>query len=864
MLMAKEERDRIEKRFEKIRQIARSREDELFKILSDCNEEELFCMKFLYAYMPLSDLANYNGELFLQFVRHGLKLRERVPWVKKLDTFIFLNYVLQYRVNNEDIEFYNENFFCELYPRIEGKSLEKAVVEINYWCYEKATYQSSDIRTLSPLSVIRNTYGRCGEESVLAVAAYRSVGIPARQCYAPFWAHCDDNHAWVEVYIKGEWKYLGACEPEENLNNGWFVQPASRAMLIHSRIFSPFTREKTTELNKERLTELNITSHYAKTKEIKVQVFNRDGSCARGIEVHFQVINYGTFSTLTVITTDEFGCVYFETGLGDLFIYGHNRLLEYGFAKVDVRSEDGAKITLGVFREVFNPIEITMNPPMGEIIEVSISSNCEEEKRIKAAKAAALRKAYENTFFNSEKAKLYAEKLYNNYTERGLLNTAAKVSVVEPDGLKEILIYSRGNHKEITSFLEEEETFEYLEHKLALLQSLRKKDLTDVRAEELKDFLLGAMLYEKEYTADIFIPYLLCPRVYNEKLTAHREKLMEHFSKEEREEFRRNPSKAFYFVQNRIRTFNELEYASLNGSVIGAITLRAGSDITKKLAVVTILRVLGIPARMEPLYLSVEFFKDGIWHSVCEEGEYKKAEYKKVELTLRSESDITFLYHKNYSIAWLNNGVFKDLELEEKPWKSQVTYELRAGEYRIMTVNRQADGRADVLLYTLILQEGEKKSLNLLLKETEIAQKNKFTIKDRIVYRENEEHISLSKLLKQRSLVLYLDLGKEPTEHLLNELMDTGEEIYKKAEILVILHKQADKRNITFQKTLHAFPSAKILIKTDTDDLEDIYDAFSIVSKQLPLAVVTDEKMTGIFAMSGYHVGIGELLLHNL
>lgn len=69
------------------------------------------------------------------------------------------------------------------------------------------------------------------EESVFTVTALRSAGIPARQVYSPRWAHCDDNHAWVEVYVNGGWHFLGACEPEEVLDKGWFTNASSRAMI---------------------------------------------------------------------------------------------------------------------------------------------------------------------------------------------------------------------------------------------------------------------------------------------------------------------------------------------------------------------------------------------------------------------------------------------------------------------------------------------------------------------------------------------------------------------------------------------------------------------------------------------------------
>ena len=108
---------------------------------------------------------------------------------------------------------------------------KKAAIEVNYWCAQEATYHCTDDRTLSAVTVYRRGNGRCGEESVFTVNAMRSVGIPARQVYAPKWSHCDDNHAWVEIWNEGQWYFLGACEPLPILNKGWFTNASSRAMM---------------------------------------------------------------------------------------------------------------------------------------------------------------------------------------------------------------------------------------------------------------------------------------------------------------------------------------------------------------------------------------------------------------------------------------------------------------------------------------------------------------------------------------------------------------------------------------------------------------------------------------------------------
>lgn len=114
--------------------------------------------------------------------------------------------------------------------RLRGLPEEAAVLEINRWCAEHVVYQPTDERTRSALAVLRAGFGRCGEESMFAVNVLRACGFAARQVYVPRWAHCDDNHAWVEVRCGGAWHFLGACEPEAVLDRGWFNSAAGRAV----------------------------------------------------------------------------------------------------------------------------------------------------------------------------------------------------------------------------------------------------------------------------------------------------------------------------------------------------------------------------------------------------------------------------------------------------------------------------------------------------------------------------------------------------------------------------------------------------------------------------------------------------------
>ena len=197
-------RAQVEKDFEARKTLAAGCADDLFSVMdTSLSLEETEAMQFLYAYMPYSDLADYDGTFFLKQVRTAFAARDTFSWGRTVPEDVFRHFVLVYRVNNENLDTARMFIFNELKDRVKGMSMYDAALEVNHWCHEKVTYRPSDIRTSAPLATIRTGYGRCGEESTLLVTALRAVGIPARQCYTPRWAHTDDNHAWVEVWIDG-------------------------------------------------------------------------------------------------------------------------------------------------------------------------------------------------------------------------------------------------------------------------------------------------------------------------------------------------------------------------------------------------------------------------------------------------------------------------------------------------------------------------------------------------------------------------------------------------------------------------------------------------------------------------------------
>ena len=251
---------------------------ELFAVFNEkLTIPEQEALMFLYAYMPTGDVTDYTGDYYLENVRLSDQARQEMPWGKEIPDDVFRHFVLPIRVNNENLDDSRRVFYNELKDRVKNLSLHDAVLEVNHWCHEKVIYTPSDARTSSPLASVKTAYGRCGEESTFTVAALRSVGIPARQVYTPRWAHTDDNHAWVEAWVDGKWYFFGACEPEPVLNLGWFNAPASRGMLMHTKVFGRYTGQEEIMYETPNYTEINVIDNYAPTAKGSVLVTDAEG-----------------------------------------------------------------------------------------------------------------------------------------------------------------------------------------------------------------------------------------------------------------------------------------------------------------------------------------------------------------------------------------------------------------------------------------------------------------------------------------------------------------------------------------------------------------------------------------------------------
>jgi hypothetical protein len=294
--------------------------EELIKFLTSVNPEYKKGASFLLAYMPYADLIQIKSEVLLDNINYAYKSLEEFSWGKDLPEEIFLNYLLPYRNSQEPIENFRPYFFEKLSPLVKDlNSATEAAILVNRWVAERVKYKPTQREDQGPFQTLKGGYGRCEELVILYNDALRSIGIPARDCWTPYWATQDDNHAWTEIWIDSMWHYTGAAEPSDKLNQAWFDNVVKKASLVFSKPYGePPTFEKKYWDERGELL-VNSTDFYTQAGEFEIEITKEDNK-AIDISVSFSVFNYGALRKIAWVKTDEYGQAIIFIGKGTYFI----------------------------------------------------------------------------------------------------------------------------------------------------------------------------------------------------------------------------------------------------------------------------------------------------------------------------------------------------------------------------------------------------------------------------------------------------------------------------------------------------------------------------------------------------------------
>ena len=815
--------------------------------------EEKQAFEFIYAYAPLSDLADYQPEFFLKNVQYSLKARAEMPWGKTIPEDEFLHFVLPLRVNNENLDNFREVMYSEITQRVKGMDMKQAALEINHWCHEKVNYRGTDSRTSAPLSTVKKTFGRCGEESTFAVTALRTAGIPARQVYTPRWAHSDDNHAWVEVWIDGKWHYLGACEPDVDLDMGWFDEPAKRVMLVHTRAYGKYVGSEEVLTPEERFSELNLTSHYATTKKVTIVVKNEDGTPADSAKVEFQLYNYAEYYPIATGFTNQQGFSNLTTGMGDLVIWAAKNG-KFAYQRFSIPEKDTLQLVLSQTTPVNTGETWDLVPPHAAKVESKVTPEQKKANDIRLAKEDDIRNATMKTFKDSAWVKEFAARTKLPF-----------------DTIYRFIKLSYGNWDQISAYLEKNATTNR-STVLELAIQLADKDYSDAPESILTDHLVQTTqsgLQKLVSDKELFTKYVLAPRIALENLSAWRSFLATSFGTELAQSARTDISALTNWIRGNIGVNTEAnKHSRAPLSPIGVYKLRVADPLSRDIFFVAACRTFGIPARLNPETQIPEYNKNGQWLRAGFDAE-PTAQPEKGMLKLTDKGNaVAPQYYLHYTIGFLKDGFYRTLEFPEggSLTNSPKPIELEAGHYALVTGNRQQDGSVLSKMTFFTIEKGKLTTVPVELRKQsgELKPSGKLDFNALNLQKPSDgQKVSLSSLVGGKYAVLVvLDPDKEPSKHILNDLGPYVDQFNKWGGQFVMAM-PAEKAGQAGVLKTYQLPAK---IESGVDQNDQILNAISAIygtglKDKLPLVLFCDAAGNVYLYSSGYKIGMGEQLL---
>lgn len=291
-------------------------------------------MSFLLGYEENGRLAATDPNII---VRHYNSVRKlmREKKISQPDEF-FLSYVAKITVSDEAITDYRTRF--ENAPVLTADSLKAQFSLRDYRqltndqmelyrqvCLkttELLVYKPTSGRDQSPLDIAtKSLYGRCEESQILFAALCRTVGIPARAASTPWWAHQDDNHAWVEVFLNGAWHYSGDSDGGYWPDQTWFTGLTQKMVIITADGTLPAPDDEVLAED-EYGAVINSIKYYAgdNTRNLTIRVIDKERKPVSKCNLAIDVYNYYSLRPQTYLQTDENGEKNLTVGQGAFFI----------------------------------------------------------------------------------------------------------------------------------------------------------------------------------------------------------------------------------------------------------------------------------------------------------------------------------------------------------------------------------------------------------------------------------------------------------------------------------------------------------------------------------------------------------------
>ena len=797
---------------------------------SDGQQQEVEdALDFLYAGMPLPDSVDYPREFWEANAAIAVRARHEMPWGAKVPGREWRHFVLPLRVNNEDLDSFRVVYYDELKERVKGKTMYSAVLEVNHWCHEHVSYQPSDSRTSSPMNTLRAAIGRCGEESTLTVTALRTIGIPARQVYTPRWAHTDDNHAWVEAWVDGNWYFLGACEPEPVLNLGWFNESASRGMLMHTKVFGDYTGPEDVVNKTACYTEINVTKNYVDVATIIVTVLNQDSVPVEGATVDYRVYNYAELYPIVSKQSDVKGKSSLTCGKGDLIVWA-SKDGKFGFKKVSVGKEALVTVVMDKDSTYTASLQLDLTPPLGKDNKPEVSADAVRANRNRLVEEDSIRGAYMKAAFCQD---------------------------VKPDSPEDL---ARANWRTI------------LEYKTSNIAKNCKGDvLATLSRKDYRDVTMDVLVDVAEHTPYLHHPlwqkYVLSPRVSNERLTPCRGALAKYFGG-------MSPEALVRWVTDSIMVDDTRNPQHLCMSPLGVLSHRTCDAHSRDIFFVAVCRSIGVPARIDEVTGKVQCvgMMSNEWHDVLfGSAQEQMAPQGMLYLTYNDQKvKENPSYYSHFALSRIKDGCPQVQEFpEDARWAATFAdgVNVDAGQYMLISGTRLANGSvwANIEIFGVEAKGQKTVPLRLRADDEHLHVIANFDCENYFTNARGVHKKILDTTGRGFYMIALIRNGHEPSIHLLRDMETANIHFSQWSQCYLMLFPTKEDYANFDRKDFDELPENVLFGVADPETVEALHiEELTHGNQELPILMLCDTFNRVYWIRQGYNIGLADQMMDAL
>lgn len=557
------------------------------------------------------------------------------------------------------------------------------------------------------------------------------------------------------------------------------------------------------------------------------------------VDVEFKIYNYAEFYTAARRHTNAQGITDFEAGQGNALFYASKNGY-YGFNLVSFGNEKQV-ITLQLNHKVGDEVSAKFHivPPVGSDYLPPITPEQKALNECRFKQEDSIRMVYTNTFLTRQRAnELALQKGYDSTT-------------VAP-----LLVKARGNYDEIAKFLSLAASQHKEKKAVALLQSLREKDLHDTPVEILMDHLYYS-------PKDITDAKVLCPRVGMEMLSAYRYYFLKNLPKKFQKVWKQNPNTFVEWVKQNIAMRNDLNSVNIIASPVGVWKSGTATTMARKVFFVTVLRTLGVPAWMDEVDEHIYYEQAG--KQVFVDFDSTTREIKRGDLQMTYKPIATVqdpVYYTNFSLSRFNGKGFSLLNYPEdntSTWSAlfKNPRKVEEGYYVCVAGNRAADGSVDATVRFFNVKEGETNQVVLEVPELTDPLKVLGNIDLTACYHRvgsKQQETLRSSVGNDYYVVGILEPNKEPTNHALKDIERVKEKLEQWGRPMIMLFQSED---AWAKFKVSDFPNLpKNIIWGILPDTQKIPTGAS-----LPTIILGNTRSEILFKVDGYTIGMGDQIM---